>query len=193
MQENIFKTQTSRDEYFVQCYSCNAILPNDWLHCIIKVGALVQIISLNKTFWTFKWINSIKMEDYYADYEENYSMQLRFKCWAYLGRRKSDRSFKVSKDITTFGKSVDCKVILDQHEDKVTREEIAALSQYHFTIERVNTEKIFIEDHSSSGTYVNGSLIGKGNKGHLRSGDTITLGENIMVFKFFMLLPPFYP
>ena len=77
-------------------------------------------------------------------------------------------------------------MILDQHEDKVTREEIAALSQYHFTIERVNTEKIFIEDHSSSGTYVNGSLIGKGNKGHLRSGDTITLGENIMVFKFFM-------
>ncbi|MEM7019559.1 MAG: hypothetical protein AAF512_19765, partial [Pseudomonadota bacterium] len=54
---------------------------------IIKVGALVQTNSLNNTFWTFKWINAIKMEDYYADYEENYSMQLRSKCWATLGSR----------------------------------------------------------------------------------------------------------
>jgi pSer/pThr/pTyr-binding forkhead associated (FHA) protein len=57
----------------------------------------------------------------------------------------------------------------------MTKVKVDNLSRLHYGFRRVqestDMSRIYLEDYSSNGTFVNGALVGKGNKKILSNGD----------------------
>lgn len=74
------------------------------------------------------------------------------------------------------GRSARCDVIIDQTNLKNNLKQI--FSKEHFTIYKDADHLVtYITDHSKTGTYLNGSLIGKRNSHILQHDDIISIGN----------------
>lgn len=73
------------------------------------------------------------------------------------------------------GRSSVCDVVIDQTKLKEKLKQI--FSKEHFSIYKDSDSLVtYITDHSKSGTFLNGNLIGKGNNNILQHDDIISVG-----------------
>lgn len=78
--------------------------------------------------------------------------------------------------IMKVGRSAACDVTIDQTQIKNSLKQI--FSKEHFSISKDSDYSVtYITDHSKSGTYLNGSLIGRRNSNILQNDDIISIGS----------------
>ncbi len=96
------------------------------------------------------------------------------------------------KDLYTVGRGTNCDIVILQDMTKV---KVDNPSRLHYGFRRVqestDMSRIYLEDNSSNGTFVNGALVGKGNKKILSNGDKIYM--DCEKGKFFTYLDPQQP
>lgn len=74
------------------------------------------------------------------------------------------------------GRSTLCDVVIDQTNIKESLKLV--FSKEHFSIYKDSENLVtYIKDYSKSGTFLNGSLIGKGNSNILQHDDIISVGN----------------
>lgn len=81
----------------------------------------------------------------------------------------------LTKNILKVGRSSSCDVIIDQTNIRQDLKQI--FSKEHFSIYKDSENLVtYITDHSKTGTYLNGTLIGKRNSNILQHDDIISIG-----------------
>lgn len=86
-------------------------------------------------------------------------------------------------DTFTLGRSEKCNVTIIK--SKFPRNKSQNISKVQFTITRACAGTAYICDNSKNGTFVNGKLIGKGNKHVLQNNDEIAIGyKNLTVYLY---------
>lgn len=81
----------------------------------------------------------------------------------------------LTRPLLKVGRSSTCDIVIDQTNLKNKLKQI--FSKEHFSIYKDSDNLVtYITDHSKSGTYLNGSLIGKRNSNILQHDDIISVG-----------------
>lgn len=95
--------------------------------------------------------------------------------------------------MVTFGRAEECSIAVNK--DNFPDNLVLNVSKVHFTIIRdVYNDLIYIKDESKNGIFINGTIVGKGNRNILENDDTLSLGfkgsqnceyrTNIMIMRF---------
>ncbi|KAK9888334.1 hypothetical protein WA026_000590 [Henosepilachna vigintioctopunctata] len=96
------------------------------------------------------------------------------------------RSVDLIEDIITLGRGEQCTYMVCK--ENYPENTMMNISKLHFTIIRDNyAELVYLKDHSKNGTFVNGTIVGKGNKNILQHDDILSVGfkgnQKLFVFK----------
>lgn len=96
------------------------------------------------------------------------------------------QSVDLTQDTITLGRAEQCTIVINKN--NFPESTIMNFSKIHFIIIRdVYTDLIYLKDESKNGTFINGSLVGKGNRYILQHDDILSVGfkglQKLFVFK----------
>ncbi|KAL3273732.1 hypothetical protein HHI36_015161 [Cryptolaemus montrouzieri] len=96
------------------------------------------------------------------------------------------KSIDLVEETITLGRAEHCTIVV--RSDNFPENTVLIISKLHFSINRDEiTDLVYLKDESKNGTFVNGILVGKGNKNILQNDDIVSVGfkgsQKLFVFK----------